>query len=185
MLRRFFVVSMLLATLGACTGGPFVGHSDPRPDMAREYTLVGLNFSAQPGLRVSEENGYYPQAEVVWRGDPPGDRIAQVAALFQQAARRNFDTKAAGRRVVVDVVLERFHGLTERTQYSVGGVYNIIFSFAVRDAASGVVIEPARRIVANLDGPGGNAAVALEQRGQTQKVRVTDFLANVIATELQ
>jgi hypothetical protein len=31
---------------------------------------------------VSEENVYAPEAEIVWRGEPEGDRHAQVAQIF-------------------------------------------------------------------------------------------------------
>lgn len=187
MFRRVFGLVVLLGALAACAPGAMATRGEPRPDVERDYRLMGLNFAALPDLRVSEANTYYPQADIVWRGDPAGDRIAQIEALFTEAARRNMttDIKNTNRRVLLDVTLVRFHGLTNRTQFSTGGVYNVIFDLAVRDAGTGAVIEPARRVVANLDAWGGNTNAQLEAQGITQKMRVTDFLTTVLAEQLR
>lgn len=181
MLRRIFILSLLLGALAACSAGVI---SEPRPDVARSYNLTGITFAGAPGLTVSEANNYYPSADIVWRGDPLGNRVEQIGAMFQEAANRNVGNMGGTRPVIVDIVLLRFHGVTERTQFTVGGIHNIVFMMTVRDARTGAVIEQPRRVVANLDQPGGNAAVALEQSGQTQRVRVVDFLASVLRTEL-
>lgn len=187
MFRRVFGLVVLLGALTACAPGVMGTEGDPRPDVTRDYRLAGLNFATLPGLQVSEANSYYPQADIVWRGDPSGDRVAQIEALFVEAARRNMttDVKDSNRAVAMDVTLVRFHGLTNRTQFSTGGVYNIIFDLAIRDAGTGEVIEPARRVVANLDAWGGNTNAQLEAQGITQKMRVTDFLTTVLAEQLR
>jgi hypothetical protein len=181
MLRRTFVLGLAMAALTACG----VSSSEPRPNIPRSYELVSFNFSAEPGITVSEAAGLYPSADVVWRGDPFGNRITQIESMFREAAQRNFNNMGGSQRVVLDVTLVRFHGVTERTQFSFGGVHNIVFMMAVRDAATGAVIEGPRRVVANLDQPGGQAAVDLENSGQTQRVRVVNHLASVIRSELQ
>jgi len=180
MFRRFFVVSLLLAAVSACGANM----SDPRPDVARSYELTGLNFAAAPDLTVSEAANYYPVADVVWRGDPVGDRIAQIGSMFTEAAARNTGNLGGTQPIVVDVVLDRFHGVTERTQYTIGGVYNIAFRMTIRDARTGAIIEPERRVVFNLDAPGGQQAIELDRAGQTQRIRVTDFLASSLRAEL-
>lgn len=184
MFRKLLVGLVMFVGLVACSGGQ-TGISSAAPEgITRSYQLADLSFSAPADLEVSESNGYYPFADVVWRGDRRGPRIPQIAAMFETAFARNAQTLRGSQRVVVAVQLERFHGVTDRTRYSVGGVYNIIFLMTVRDAASGAVIEPTRRVVANLDAPGGSTAVDLEQSGQTQKVRVVDFLTQVLRREL-
>jgi hypothetical protein len=136
-------------------------------------------------LRVSERNSYYPFADIVWRGDPVGDRHAQIAALFREAGDRLAAPAGDGQRpVIAEVTLLRFHGVTERTRYSVGGVYAIRFMLAVRDAATGELIEPPRLVATSHPAPGGQAAVELERAGQTERVRVIDHLAFAIAREL-
>ena len=182
MLKKLLSIALLLGAMAAC--GMVGGGSDPRPVIARSYTLTGLNFAATDGLVVSEANRYYPQADIVWRGDAPGDRVAQIGAMFQAAATRNRGVLTGNTRVVADIQLIRFHGVTERTRGSIGGVYNIIFMMTVRDARTGAVIEPPRRIVADLPAPGGSAARDLEARGRTEKVEVTDFLTATLRNEL-
>lgn len=152
--------------------------------VARDYAVEEVTFTASSKLRVSESNSYYPNADVVWRGDPIGNRVEQVAAMFRAAADRNIPELNGNVPVVVDFELVRFHGVTERTRFSVGGVYNIEFMMSVRNAFTGDVIEAPRRIEADLSAPGGIAALMLEQKGQTEKVRVTDFLTQVLRDEL-
>jgi hypothetical protein len=180
MIKRLLGIALLVGALVACSGPG----SEPRPVMARSYALQSLNFSVTPGLVVSEENGYYPQADIVWRGDQPGPRAAQIGAMFETAAARNTSVIRGDTPITVDVQLIRFHGVTEKTRGSVGGVYNIIFMMTVRDARTGVVIEPARRIEADLKAPGGSQADALERAGRTEKVEVVNFLTATLRNQL-
>lgn len=152
--------------------------------VARDYAVQDVTFTASSNLRVSESNSYYPNADVVWRGDPIGNRVEQVGAIFKVAAERNAPELTGSVPVIVDFQLVRFHGVTERTRFSVGGVYNIEFMMSVRNAITGEVIETPRFIEADLSAPGGIAALMLEQKGQTEKVRVTDFLTQVLRDEL-
>ena len=151
--------------------------------IARSYVIGDMTFAASSDLRVSESNSYYPNADVVWRGDPIGDRIQQIGTIFETATVRNQDRLEGNIPVVVDFELVRFHGVTERTRFSIGGVYNIVFTMSVRNAVN-EIIEEARLIKADLSAPGGVAALMQEQRGQTEKVRVTDFLTQVFKDEL-
>ena len=153
-------------------------------EVARDYHIHGLNFIASTDLNVSEGNGYYPMTDVVWRGDPVGDRLEQIGAIFHEATSRNEARLDGVKGVQIDIELVRFHGVTERTRFSFGGIYNIVFDLTLRDDKTGEVIEQTRRVQANLAAPGGIAALMLEQRGQTEKVRVTDFLTQVIRDEL-
>jgi len=91
-------------------------------------------------LEVSEKNRFYPGGDIVWRGEPMGDRYMQVGAIFEDAA--------------------------------------------TRDPATGVPLSAPRRIKADLKGYGGKQAIAADQRGQTQKIRITDHLSQVIRTEM-
>lgn len=185
MILRLFALCLALVTLTACSVQQTSVRSSGPTDVQRSYSLAGNTFSTVPGLDVSEAEGYYPFADVVWRGDPRGDRIAQIAAMFETAFDRNRSVLDGNQPVVVDIQLVRFHGVTNQTRYTVGGVYNIVFNMTVRDARTGAVIEPARRVAANLDAPGGVVAVRLEESGQTQKVRVVDFLTGVLRGELR
>ena len=186
---------MLALTVSACGSvetatrnlplSPLVASAEaPRSVTTRNYDVWAMNFTTKDGLQVSEGNGYYPFTDVVWRGDPIGDRPSQIGAMFRTAFERNEPLLNGRTPVVVDVELQRFHGVTERTRFSVGGIYNIEFHLTVRHAETGAVLEQTRFVEANLPAPGGAAAILLDQQGQTEKVRVTDFLTKVFREEL-
>ena len=150
----------------------------------RSYDVVKFDFMVPRALTVSERNGYYPVADIVWRGDPIGDRKAQLGEIFTTALQRGMEAVPGGRPVAVEIELIRFHGVTERVLYSIGGNYHIIFDLTVRDARTGAILEPARRIETNLASNGGEAVLRDQHIGQTQKVRVTEFLAVTLRDEL-
>ena len=70
--------------------------------IARNYAVQDMTFAASTQLRVSESNSFYPNADVVWRGDPIGNRIEQIAAMFKTALDRNVDKMDGLVPVVVD-----------------------------------------------------------------------------------
>lgn len=181
--RRVFLGGAAILTLAGCALPP-IRKTEPRPAIARSYRLSGFSFSAPSDLIISERESYYPTADIVWRGDPLGPRVDQIERIFETAAWRNTAILTGAVPINLEVALVRFHGVTNKTRYTVGGVYNVIFDMTVRDARSGAVLEPSRRIVANLSAPGGERAVRLEESGQTQKVRITDFLTGVLRAQL-
>lgn len=135
-------------------------------------------------LTVSEANRYLPSGDIVWRGDPIGDRHAQVASIFYDATKRGTAALDGAIPVALDIEVARFHALTEKARYTIGGVHNINFILTLRHAETGAVLGEPRRIRADLDAFGGKEALAADARGQTQKVRISDHLAEVIRQEL-
>ena len=136
-------------------------------------------------LQVSEANSYYPLGDIVWRGDAYGDRHAQIEAILSDS----MGLARAGHRgsvpAVVEIEVKRFHSLTEKTRFSVGGVHSIRFDLTLRDPKTGVALAPTREIRADLKEYGGQRAMEAERQGLTQKLRVTRHLANVLRSELE
>ncbi|MFC3179818.1 DUF6778 family protein [Cypionkella sinensis] len=149
-----------------------------------EYDVKAVNVIVPQTLKVSEANTFHPSADIVWRGDAPGNRYAQIKAIFDTAAARSTATMHSGEPVMVDLEVVRFHCLTEKTRYTIGGVHSMHFMMTVRDATSGAILQGPRLVVADVKGAGGNRAVAEEQAGRTQKVVVTERLTEVIRREL-
>lgn len=147
------------------------------------YAIGGLSVDVPQALRVSEANSFYPFADIVWRGDPPGERRTQVEALFTTAAARA-GSALHGRPVNVGIEVVRFHGLTEKTRFTVGGSYSISFRLTLTDPATGRLVETPRIVEASLPQAGGSHALSNERRGLTEKVLVTQFLTRVLRTEL-
>ncbi len=157
------------------------------PDQApieRSYQLSDAVVQVSRELSVSEGAGFFPLADIVWRGDAIGDRHAQLETLFGEASARVATQLEGDVPVVAVITLHRFHGVTERTRYTTGGVYNMEFQLTLQHAQTGEVLETSRFIEANLPAPGGQAAVRLEQIGQTERVRVLDYLTFVLHREL-
>lgn len=148
------------------------------------YTVADVQVSVPRSLRVSEANVFYPMADIVWRGDAIGDRHQQVAAILNDAARKATASMQGPRQAVVHIELVRFHGVTEKTRYTVGGTHNMDFNLTVLDASTGAVIDGPRLVKAEAKAAGGQAAIAEEQAGRTQKVVVTEKLVQTLQREL-
>ena len=155
-----------------------------QPTALSPVTLVGYDVVVPQSLKVSEANAYIPRGDIVWRGDPRGDRYAQVKALFEDSLLKSAASLTAGTPVNVKVVVRRFHGLTEKARYTTGGVHNIVFDVAITHAVTGELLRPIKTVKADLKALGGNAALAADARGQTQKVRITEHLRRTFLEEL-
>lgn len=151
---------------------------------APRYKVEAVDITVPHSLKVSEANTYLPMADIVWRGDPHGDRYAQVAGILADGLRAGTIKMTEGRPVQVEIVLTRFHALTEKARYTFGGNHAIHFDLTVRDVASGAVIDGPRRVIADVKASGGARAIAEEQAGRTQRVVIVERLAQVIQSEL-
>lgn len=144
-----------------------------------------VRVSVPPSLKVSEANRYYPGGDIVWREDGPGDRHAQVQAILEDAFARGTASLPKGSvPVVLDVELSRFHALSEKARYTIGGVHAIQFTYVLRDPATGAALTPPKFVKADFRALGGQAAIEAERNGITQKRRITEHLAQVIHQEL-
>lgn len=135
-------------------------------------------------LKVSERNSYIPRGDIVWREDPIGDRHAQVQKIVQDALARGVTPLNGPVSVDLHVQVTRFHALTEKARYTTGGVHSIAFEMALTDPKTGEQLTPPRSIKADLSAFGGQQAINAEARGLTQKVRISNHLAEVIRQEL-
>ena len=135
-------------------------------------------------LKVSERNSYLPRGDIVWREDPIGDRHAQVQKIVQDAMVRGVSPLSGPVKADLEIVVKRFHALTEKARYTTGGVHAITFDMVLKDPVTGEQLTPPREVRADLEAFGGQQAINAEARGQTQKVRITDHLTWVIQQEL-
>ncbi|MFP4274982.1 MAG: DUF6778 family protein [Paracoccaceae bacterium] len=190
MIRTVLLLGFALA-LGACGSFETVARNvsvpmeTPRPvPNAERHAIADIRVTVPRSLSVSEANRYYPAADIVWHGDPPGDRHEQIAALFRDGLEKARPLTAEGRPALLDIEVDRFHGITPRARYTTGGVHSISFTLTLRDPETGVPVSEPRRIRADLRALGGARAISAENRGITQKVRIVDHLARVFVTEM-
>ena len=148
------------------------------------YHVVGFDAVVPRDLLVSEADVYLPIADIVWHGDPEGDRYAQIEAIFETALGQATADMTEGREVKVVAQVLKFHGVTDKTRATVGGNFAMHFYLTVLDAHTGALIDGPRLVVADTPASGGVRALREEQRGITQKFVVTNRLVEVFDEEL-
>lgn len=197
-MRNGLVTILLVMGLSACAG-PTLSSRNVTPNFASAETgsaptavmaistsvaIKGIEISVPQALRTSEANVMVPVADIVWRGDPMGDRHTQVAAIFQAAATTATAGMTDGRGVILSLEVTRFHALTEKARYLTGGNYAMHFLMTLRDAQTGIVIDGPREVIADVRASGGVRAIAEDNAGRTEKVVITERLVQVMRDEL-
>ncbi len=189
---RAIALMMMGLSVSACASVDTATRNAPLEAQSRQQMaaapldvkIVGYNIVAPENLRVSEANMYYPLGDVVWREDAPGNRLRQIEAIFKTAFERGTEQVKGSVPVVAQIEIKRFHALTEKARYTIGGVHSLKFIMTLTDPATGAVVAPARLIEADLEAYGGAKAIYHENHGITQKVRITEHLAKVFQKEL-
>lgn len=183
--RRTALVALSATLLSACVGGgTFETAYDPvPPDLARGWRLAGVRVSVPQTLTVSEAKKLLPNADIVWREDPPGDRHAQVGKIIQTAVQSGAQGLRGPRPVIIEVTVTRFHALTFEAELSANdwGVHNIDFTARVLDAGSGAVLLPATAIRAEFPALSGTRMSEARSRGVTQKSMIIGHVSKTVA----
>lgn len=194
-MTRYRIVTALILSLGlsACSSYDIATRNTVSDDSARgsaavvtlpAIDVVDTKIIVPRSLQVSEANSYYPVGDIVWRGDAFGDRHAQIEAILGESMALARSGHSGSVPAVVEIELRRFHSITEKTRFSVGGVHSIRFNLTLRDPKTGAALAPTREIRADLKEYGGDRAMQAERQGLTQKLRVTRHLANVLRAEM-
>lgn len=190
---------MLLGAVAAGLSGcaTMSGQTYAQAEVTRaqsEFTLLAaqspfrvseVRVEVPRSLTTTETDEIKPRVDIVWHGDAYGDRYAQVDEIMTAALEMGVSGFSGARDVVLDVTMERFHGVTPRTRArNPYGAHEIAFSYVLRDAGSGEVLVPATKVNKSFAAYYGVQAMEAVSQGLTQKVRVTNFVADVIAAEL-
>lgn len=170
--RSVMIDNVTAPTLGTETAAPTLN-------------VTGLVVEVPRALRVSEANLFYPGGDIVWREDPAGDRHEQVKAIFEAGMEQGLAGLPQGEIPVrLHVEVTRFHALSEKARYTVGGVHAVQFLLTLQDPQTGRALTEPRLVKADFRAYGGRTAMEAEARGETQKFRITQRLASVIQHEL-
>ncbi|MEH6832724.1 DUF6778 family protein [Sulfitobacter sp.] len=152
--------------------------------IVQQIRVSQINVNVPASLKASEANRYYPNGDIVWREDPIGDRHAQVGKILKDSMTAGTASFQGPVPVILDIQLVRFHALSEKARYTVGGVHHVVFDMMLRDARTGEHLSKPRRIETDLEAFGGQQAKTAEARGLTQKVRLSNHLAEVIRQQM-
>lgn len=153
-------------------------------DQVSAWALGDVRAEVSSDLTVTQSPStrYPPITELVWYGDPPGDRRAQVEALMADAVRAGAaDALVGSQPVTIALNIKEFHAMTPRARSSELqlGVHEIRFDVSVIDN-SGTVLASENDVRADLQAFSGASAVEAEQLGQGQKIRIQSRVAQVI-----
>jgi hypothetical protein len=132
-----------------------------------DWSIQSVAINVPRSLTVSEANSIKPMADIVWRGEAMGDRHAQVEALLNRALSPVMRPRdGAATPVVVTLDVTRFHAVTERARYTIGGEHEIEFVLTVIHAESGEILSGPRAVDLTFAALGGQQAIAAEARAQ-------------------
>lgn len=150
------------------------------PEVTRGWQVVDVRAIVHESRTVSEDNVLVPFADIVWHGEPEGDRRAQVAAIVAEGLRKAAAPLAGARPVEIHVAVDRFHGVTPAAiNSSPGGVHDIVFRIAVVDRATRQVLAGPVRMEADLIAYTQDAAVIARLEGRRERQRIVDHVTAV------
>lgn len=154
-------------------------------EVTRGWTVRAVDVTIPDNLVVSDADTLVPVADIVWHGDPEGDRRQQVAAILRDGVMEGAASLSGPRPVILQLVLERFHGVTPRAvRLAPSAVHNIAYRIRAVDAASGAALTPWVEVEADLPARVGAALYADIEAGITEKARIRAHLARVTAAWL-
>ena len=144
------------------------------------WRVEDVRVTVPDTLTVTEANSYIPHADIVWRGDPYGDRREQVKNIVDLAVSQAAIGLEGVEPVYLDIELVKFHALSQKARATVGGVHNIKFNVGIRDVATNEFLVDRFPVEIKLKALGGQKAIDAEMRGETQKLRITREIASVM-----
>ena len=148
------------------------------------YRVSDISVTVPRTLVVSEFNRVVTRGDIVWREDPAGDRYRQIEAIVSDAFQVGTKDLNGPTPIVVHVMVDRFHALTEKARLTTGGVHTIGFRLMFKHAQTGVQIGEIKRLNVAFEAYGGLEAARAEARGFNQKARIKGQLAEAIYQEL-
>jgi hypothetical protein len=183
--RRIALLGLSALVLSACVGGGTFKTEYDRlsPEVSKGWRLAEVRVDVPRSLVVSEAETLLPNADIVWREDPMGDRYVQVGKIMQAAVLRGAQGLRGSRPVVISITLTRFHALTFTAEQASSdwGVHNIDFIAQVNDARTGEVLVPATKIRAETPAWSGTRMREARRKGITQKSMISNHVAATVA----
>ncbi len=180
--RRTILLGGTAALLSGCGRWQVEYEAGIDPSVTRTWKLADVNVTVPTSLSVSNDNTYAPNADIVWHGEPFGNRRAQVAAIVDEGIRRGAAGLPGSRDVTIVARVGHFHAVTPvAVARAPGAVHNIAYRTQVFDARTAEPLTEAQTIQADLEAFVGDAAIVAQIQGQSQRVRIVDHIAKVTA----
>ena len=181
MLRRTLFLGGLVLLLAGCSGQWEVAYEKGvSPEVTRDWNVSNVTVTVPETLTYSNANTYAPNADIVWHGEPFGNRATQVARIMEEGITTGASSLNGARPVTLAVELRHFHAVTPTAVANApGAVHNIRYAMLVLDSETGARLTEPELISADLEAYVGAAAVTAALEGETQRKRIVDHLARV------
>ena len=181
MKRRSLFVGAAMVLLAGCSGSWEVAYDEGvSPTESNAWTVKKVNVAVSENLTVSNSNTFAPNADIVWHGEPYGDRRAQVRRIMEDGISQGSGSLNGPRGVIINASVIHFHAVTPAAvARAPGAVHNIKYVVRVFDATTGAPLTEPQEIAADLEAYVGAAAVTAALEGNTQRVRIVRHLAHV------
>lgn len=181
MLKPALLTLGLAFGLAGCASTWETAYEQVDPAQAADWRVASVEVTVPETLTTSDRNSYIPDYDIVWHGEPAGDRRAQVAAILEEGIEKGAAGLKGGTPVRIVATLGQFHAITpvvrERLQNS--GVHNIQYTVQVFDARSGAALSEPQLIKAEFPALVGKAGDEADARGLTQRVQIVNRIAAV------
>lgn len=182
MLKHTLVaLAMALGLAGCATSEWETAYTPVDPAQAASWRLAMVDVAAPETLTTSDTDGYVPNFDIVWHGEPAGDRRAQAAAIVTEGIERGARSALHGRKSVrISATITQFHAITPTVRKMDGvGVHNIQYTIQVFDAHSGAALTEPQNIKAEFPALTGKTGDEADARGLTQRVQIVNHIAAV------
>lgn len=182
-MKRFGMALAAAVALAGCGGTFATSYDNPvAAEVSRGWRVSGVSVSVPDRLSTTEANVLAPNADIVWHGEPKGNRRAQVARIVEEGLKKG-GTGLRGRSgVVLQAQLIHFHGVTPiAVNEAPAAVHNISYILQVVDRATGKVVAGPEVIQADLPAFTKSAAVVASTSGITERQRIVDHIAEATA----
>ena len=172
---------LALAVSGCASGNWETTYDQLDQTQTRNWRVADIDVVVPAELTTSEQNSYTPDFDIVWHGEPAGDRRAQAAAIVEEGIAKGAAGLRGRDRVKIVATLRQFHGITPKVRNTLqsSGVHNVQYDIQVFDARSGKALTESQRIKAELPALVGKAGDAADERGLTQRIQVVNHIAAV------
>lgn len=182
MLKPAFLAVGLALSVAGCAGSNWeTAYEQVDPAQSANWRLAAVDVSAPETLTTSEVNSYTPDFDIVWHGEPYGDRRAQAAAIVTEGIERGARSALNGRENVrIVATITQFHAITPKVRgMDDVGVHNIQYTVQVFDARSGAALTEPQNIKAEFPALVGKAGDEADAAGNTQRVQIVNHIAAV------
>ncbi|MEO0918126.1 MAG: DUF6778 family protein [Pseudomonadota bacterium] len=181
--RRTLILGGTAALLSGCGRWSVDYEAGLNPAVSKNWTLRRVEVTVPNSLTVNHNNNRFaPRADIVWHGEPYGDRRVQVRQIIVDGLRQGGQGLSGTQGITLSARLDHFHAVTPLSvARAPGAVHNISYELQVFDAATTIPLTEPQMIQADLEAYVGDAAIVAEIRGQGQRRRIVDHIGRVTA----